>query len=153
MSARDFPLVSIRRADCGPRQAAHEIVCGVCRDKDHVVITGAQKVVPGTIVAKRFSTAGWLVGKRPDDDRCPACAGRRTPVPRPTETLPMVTLVPPSSPPGAVSTRRLSPASPPTKKLGAAMAALGRAEQDVLAAQSALMGHVQVLHGLARAKA
>lgn len=92
MMTRDFPLVAVRRADAGPSQRGHQIVCSSCRATDEVINAGRNKVIPGPLVAKRFEAAGWVVGRRDGDDLCPLCAAR--PRVKAKEVLPMIKTTP-----------------------------------------------------------
>lgn len=89
MSRREFPLLAIRRADAGPTQRGHRIVCSACREVDHVINSGGNKILPSALVEKRFATAGWVVGDTPETDLCPGCAAARA-IARKSEKLPMV---------------------------------------------------------------
>lgn len=76
MSKREWPITTIQRADHGARQRATEIRCGACGEKDHVINTSNNKVLPSTMVEKKFQQAGWAVGAGPAADRCPACVAK-----------------------------------------------------------------------------
>lgn len=79
MGDRTFPLVSIRRADYGPRQSAQEITCAVCGERDQVVNASGLKIMPPVMAARKFRDAGWVVGTSQKDDRCPNCSRRSAP--------------------------------------------------------------------------
>lgn len=73
MTKRFFPIVSVRRADDGPMQAAQAITCGKCGIQDEIVFTGKTSLPPEA-TAKKFAFHGWVIGAGPRADRCPLCA-------------------------------------------------------------------------------
>ncbi len=86
MTDRSFPFLPISRAAHGPKALSARIVCSHCRATDEVVLGDRR---PGPWIAKRFAAAGWTVGRRAEDDLCPACGTRRQ-----RKDLPMVATKP-----------------------------------------------------------
>lgn len=72
MAARKFDDEYVRQADEGPRRSAKVIRCGACPTTEMAVSRGADSL-PNEMVQAKFSRMGWHIGRRPVDDRCPAC--------------------------------------------------------------------------------
>ena len=72
MTAREFPLVVIKRADYGPKARAARIVCARCGETDDVVVADRGL---GAWIEKKFAAAGWSIGATDRRDFCPGCAG------------------------------------------------------------------------------
>lgn len=100
MTDRSFRVVPVRRADFGPSQSGAEIVCGRCRERDQVVNSTALRNLPPAMAAQRFRAAGWRVGSRDRDDRCPKCVERETPA---RKEFPMVVVKDKPAAPKALS--------------------------------------------------
>lgn len=77
MSGRSFAFRSVRRAGPhSPAQSGAVITCSACREEDFVIQT-SRSGLPPDVIARKFSQAGWAVGKKPSDDLCPACIAKR----------------------------------------------------------------------------
>lgn len=88
----------------GPHQA-YSIVCGKCGESRTVHGQTMGYATAQDQLGKKFTTGGWLVGRKPDEHRCPTCVenarrvrARNTNVVPIKETIPMAA---PASPPPA----------------------------------------------------
>lgn len=52
----------------------HRVVCGACGTTSAIHGMNMGAAVCAEQMPKKFAAKGWEIGKRPDDDRCPACA-------------------------------------------------------------------------------
>jgi len=56
-------------------QDAAVVKCCECREEDFVVMTGRSRLPP-EVILRKFSQAGWAIGKHARDDLCPACIAK-----------------------------------------------------------------------------
>lgn len=106
MSQRHFVPCTIRRSGL-PEQRGFRIECSRCNQPIQVPVNEIANSNPrdqadkaGRIAERKFIAAGWFVGKRPQDDLCPAHAqGRATPAATaPAPRIGGVSIVPAAAP-------------------------------------------------------
>lgn len=77
MTERWFDFRGVRRAGVnGPTQDAAVVKCSQCREEDFVIQNGRSRMPPDAI-HRKFSQAGWAIGRKASDDMCPACVAKK----------------------------------------------------------------------------
>jgi hypothetical protein len=60
-------------ADPQFRSRGWALKCSACQTESHVISSPHGKMFPPHVLTRKFTAAGWFVGKKPRDDLCPAC--------------------------------------------------------------------------------
>lgn len=72
MSARHFECVT-EKAE-GRSIRTYRLTCGHCGRTENMGNQNMGERTAQPLVSKKFTSKGWIVGRRPQDDRCPGCA-------------------------------------------------------------------------------
>lgn len=73
MQTREFPYQVTRIGNTGSKYYTPVHCCRCGREK----VFEAVKALPDEIIAKRFRTWGWVIGRNRSNDICPTCIGVR----------------------------------------------------------------------------
>lgn len=69
---RMLPTVAEPGTDASSRRVGRQIVCAACGASDIVSTRSGVPMAP-EISVKKLQQRGWLIGRRPQDHRCPTC--------------------------------------------------------------------------------
>jgi hypothetical protein len=73
MNTREFPYQVTRIGNTGSKYFTPVRCCKCTREK----VFEAIKVLPDEVIAKRFRSWGWVIGRNRNHDICPVCIGVR----------------------------------------------------------------------------
>lgn len=74
MSARDF-IPTMERVGASAFRT-YRLTCGSCGVTANIGSQSFGERLACDLVPKKFGERGWVVGKRPTDDRCPSCVAK-----------------------------------------------------------------------------